>query len=61
MYKDSWEIEIGEVLKLQHELKNPQEKNAVAELCEKWRSSWLCTKGTSKHKARDMDHSSFSQ
>ena len=30
VYKDSWEIEIGEVLNLQHEPKNQQDKNAVA-------------------------------
>lgn len=29
-YKDSWEIEIGEVLELQHEPKNLQDKNAIA-------------------------------
>ena len=29
-YKDSWEITIGEVLDLQHEPKNQQDKNAVA-------------------------------
>ena len=30
VYKDSWEIEIGEVLNLQHEPKNQQDKNVVA-------------------------------
>jgi len=29
-YKDSWEKEIGEVLELQHEPKNLQDKNAIA-------------------------------
>ena len=29
-YKDSWEIEIGDVLELQHEPKNLQDKNAIA-------------------------------
>ena len=29
-YKDSWEIEIGEILELQHEPKNIQDKNAIA-------------------------------
>lgn len=29
-YKDSWEIEIGEILELQHEPNNLQDKNAIA-------------------------------
>ena len=29
-YKDTWEIETGEVLELQHEPKNLQDKNAIA-------------------------------
>lgn len=30
VYKESWEIEIGEVLELQHEPRNQQDKNAIA-------------------------------
>ena len=29
-YKDVWKLEIREVMKMQHEMKNKQDKNAVA-------------------------------
>ena len=44
-YKDSWEIEIGEVLELQHEPKNLQDKNANAVLRDEEvvrHQSWMC-------------------